>query len=222
MCIRDRVRIAGKPKEKCKDVSPGPIYYPPLKPSSSATFMYSMRKKLKESNKSDIPGPGHYDLDTLRPSRSAISFGHKKGKSLRNLLDSPIPGPGAFDIPVVPIRERTGPKYSFGKSPQIKSAVSTTPGPGAYDTKSFIGTEGIKPSISSHVTESASTKSLVLPGPGTYDPPLSKHRAPAYKLGTEERAKKQSTKKNKEEEVPGPGSYEPNYKVGKSNLPKWK
>lgn len=100
--------------------------------------------------------------------------------------------------------------------------VSATPGPGTYDTRSFVGTEGIKPSISSRVTESASTKSLVLPGPGDYDPSLNKHRAPAYGLGRETRVEKQGTMGNRKVEVPGPGSYEPNYKVSKSNLPKWK
>lgn len=107
-----RVSIAGKREEKCKDASPGPIYYPPLKPSSSATFRCSIRGKPKEIVKKEIPGPGTYDLDTLHPSRSAISFGREKRKSFTQSMKSFAPAPGSYDFPAAPILERKGPKYS--------------------------------------------------------------------------------------------------------------
>lgn len=107
--------------------------------------------------------------------------------------------------------------YRFGAKRESKQA-NIAPGPGAYDTRPSIGNEGVKPTMSSRITPSASAKTLATPGPGTYEPSIIKHKAPAYRLGTENRTKE----KVKTEPLPGPGSYEPNYKISKSNLPKWK
>lgn len=104
-----KVSIVGRREEKIKINSPGPIYQPLIESSPSIT----LKGRPKEVIKNIVPGPGAYDLETLRPSKSAISFGHSQRKSyLAETTKSSLPGPGAYDFSTKPINEHRSPKYT--------------------------------------------------------------------------------------------------------------
>lgn len=120
-----KIRIIGKSEEKVKNLVPGPGTYDPIpKPSPSITFKYSIIGKPKEKNVKQELGPGSYDLDSLRSSKSGISFGLDKRKSLPLGNTQFVPGPGAYECYNTPVKEHKAPKYTYERMLKLGSEQS--------------------------------------------------------------------------------------------------
>ena len=105
---------------------------------------------------------------------------------------------------------------SFAGKSTYGNNASNSPGPGAYNMKSAIGNEGSRVIICGR-PQTAGNSAAYVPGPGTYLPTDIKSKAPAYRLGTEQRGKIDKEARL----IPGPGSYEPMDKATRGTAPGW-
>lgn len=159
------------------------------------------------------PGPGQYN-DTLTTKKSAPKFGMGTSKARadpsKDLLRSPAPN--AYS----PSRNQTlikSPSYVMGTGKRRPlSSRNPNPGPGAYSYTDRVSTPAWGMRGKCKNRDSNDT-----PGPGQYDP-LSqtiKEKAPAIRIGTEEKIANDKTTKRI---VPGPGQYDnPKVKIIKAS-----
>ena len=195
-------------------------------PSERAAF-HASKIKLRESRKSNTPGPGAYNAATPRSARGyASSF---KSGSQRLQVEEQTGDPGAYDAfnsrDLAALSAR-----SFGRSNRAGSGAfgassardmkldimgEDTPGPGSYrDNAKEFGKElfakGPSSAFRSSSSQRAKTRQQETPGAGAYDPNLSAVEPGSANSGAGMRSKANRfvSERTTTDAGVGPGSYE--------------
>lgn len=223
-------------------ISLGPGHYNPKMDSIFPVKSNTIGKSSRDTSfiRSDLPGPGHYEISPIRESPK-----YAFGKESRNKeMEINFPAPGQYNIPgivegvskkmgktMLPKRkllnednkipgpgaysssfQNESPSFTIGRGKRkILMTLSKTPGPGTYSPSSSpIKSPG--KTIGTGLRPSINQKNLT-PGPGTYETLVCTSSAPKYSL--------QGRKEETEETFssPGPGHYEPNINSIKSDIP---
>lgn len=200
--------------------SPGPGEYSPSNINARRQPSISIRGKPREVKRSEIPGPGQYNL-SKSTNNCGISFTKAEKNFDYNLPTSSntdrnlrYPGPGSYHL------ESTNSKitsFKFSNDKKLQYYCKNIPGPGAYNIsnsscKSRSSSYSIGKSLKkSSLPYSNETRSL---GPGSYN--LSKETDLKYKRIISVRIGNSQRNLHDFTETPGVG----NYNLNESNKPK--
>ncbi|OMJ68979.1 hypothetical protein SteCoe_33427 [Stentor coeruleus] len=229
----------GKPKQQLEPQAPGPGAYEP-KITSYSKYDSPPKCKIGTSQRdnfiqNDIPGPGSYNENEIRPHSIAPIIGSESRSGQSKNLESP--GPGSYSLESKP----QGPQFSMlGRSDSpIKNG---NPGPGQYEPNNLSISRDKSPSFK---IGSASRPDIIKntqgPGPGSYEATkpqigpkwgfgsdersqyfINNSPGPgAYNIHSEQKSGFTMAKKfleNSIDYVPGPGAYDPSLR---SKSPQW-
>lgn len=185
--------------EKSCENYPGPGSYENKNRILSPSWSMGTQAKLKGLGvyKNEVPGPGAYTDNYVRPHSTAPIIGSaKKGMKIET---GQTPGPGAYEVIQKAVE---GPKFSM-KGRDLKEHDDGIPGPGYYDQDvNNVNAKDRAPAYKLGTAARIEEKKVALnPGPGQYDT-RSKELGPQWGFGSESRSK------DLKAENPGPGAYD--------------
>lgn len=179
-------------------VTIGPGHYNPnidsVLPVRSNTIGRSARET--EFGRSDLPGPGYYEINPIKDSPK-----YTFGKDPKDKFVAPnVPSPGEYNIPGM----GEEPNKKVGKTILPKRSLGSddnnVPGPGSYNAKLPKESPSFSVGKDKRTTLMADRKN---PGPGTYSPIQSQNKSPGKTIGSGPRPPI-----NAINGYPGPGAYE--------------
>lgn len=116
---------------------PSPFDYQPrdsYTKSAMANYKFGTSKRDGKNSKSQIPGPGNYDIHSKAVEGSKYSIAGKTHDLLSKKRES-LPGPGSYDYRTFEKTIRHDPSFSMGTSKRHNQSFSGAqiPGPGNYN-----------------------------------------------------------------------------------------
>ncbi|OMJ95611.1 hypothetical protein SteCoe_1040 [Stentor coeruleus] len=179
-------------------LSLGPGYYNPKMDSIFPVKSNTISKSPRDISfiRSDLPGPGHYEIS---PIRESPKHGFGKEQRIKEVVGN-FPAPGQYNINDIAEAARKKMGKTMLPKRKLLNEDNKIPGPGAYSSS-------YRNESPSFTIGKGKRKILMvlskIPGPGTYTPTSSPSKSPGKTIGT---ALRPSI--NQKSLTPGPGAYE--------------